>query len=126
MGAMNAFRLLAIPVLLTLLAGFVGLMRQRNLLLKALAMDVMATGVISLFVLVGARHGLRSPILSPTDPLPGDVSGAPYWADPLPQAVILTAIVIGFSIQALLMVVIARLAERDPSLDLEALERVES
>ncbi|WP_191964830.1 cation:proton antiporter subunit C [Synechococcus sp. RSCCF101] len=123
---MNAFRLLAIPVLLTLLAGFLGLMRQRNLLLKALAMDVMGTGVISLFVLVGARHGLRSPILNNASGLLSEgPAGTAYWADPLPQAVILTAIVIGFSIQALLMVVIARLAERDPSLDLEALERIE-
>jgi multicomponent Na+:H+ antiporter subunit C len=119
---MNGFRLLALPVLLTLLAGFVALMRQRNLLLKTLAVDAMGTGVVSLFVLIGARHGLRSPILVQ----PQAVTEVRSWADPLPQAVILTAIVIGFSIQALLMVVISRLAERDPSLDMARLERFDT
>ena len=63
---MDAFRLLELLILAALLAGFVGLLLRRNLFLKVLAMDVMGTAVVALFVLVAARSGLRSPILSPT------------------------------------------------------------
>jgi multisubunit Na+/H+ antiporter MnhC subunit len=56
--------------------------------------------------------GRRSPIL----PRSGELLAGDY-ADPIPQAVILTAIVIGLSIQALLLVVITQMARIDPSLN---------
>jgi multicomponent Na+:H+ antiporter subunit C len=108
-------------VLLTALVGFLGLIVRRNLFLLALALDVMGTGAISLFVLVAARSGLRTPILARGDLAMSTVP--PFaWADPIPQAVILTAIVIGLSIQALLLVVIARLSRLDPLLETTSFE----
>ena len=91
---LDPFRLLEALLLITLLAGLLGLISRRNLFLKALAMDVMGTAVVALFVLVAARSGLRTPVLP--GPLLADAPEA--WADPIPQAVILTAIVIGLSI----------------------------
>lgn len=120
---MDPFRLLELLILAALLAGFVGLLLRRNLFLKVLAMDVMGTAVVALFVLVAARSGLRSPILSPSPVAPGATVGTAAWADPIPQAVILTAIVIGLSIQALLLVVITRLSRIDPGLDLSSFEQ---
>jgi multicomponent Na+:H+ antiporter subunit C len=118
---MDPFRLLELMILAAVLAGFVGLLLRRNLFLKVLAMDVMGSAVVALFVLVGARSGLRSPIL----PTSGDgpASGFSAWADPIPQAVILTAIVIGLSIQALLLVVVTRLSRIDPGLDLASFDQ---
>ncbi len=119
---MEAFRLLELLILAAVLSGFIALLLRRNLFLKVLAMDVMGSGVVALFVLVAARSGLRSPILVR---MPGTGLSLPVasaWADPVPQAVILTAIVIGFSIQALLLVVITRLAHIDPELDLASFE----
>ncbi len=107
-------------MLLALLAGFLGLLLRRNLFLKALAMDVMGTAVVALFVLVAARSGLRTPILA----APELATATPDWADPIPQAVILTAIVIGLSIQALLLVVITRLARIDPLLESASFEQL--
>lgn len=139
---MAPFRLLELLILGAVLAGFAGLLLRRNLFLKVLSMDVMGSAVVALFVLVGARSGLRSPIL----PASGTASAAAStaatasaatsvvdataattglgtpWADPIPQAVILTAIVIGLSIQALLLVVITRLSRIDPSLDLASFD----
>jgi len=116
----DPFRWLEALVLLALLAGFLGLLLRRNLFLKLLAMDVMGSAVVALFVLVAARGGLRTPILeAPQLPQP-----ALLWADPTPQAVILTAIVIGLSIQALLLVVITRLARLDPLLDTASFEQL--
>jgi multicomponent Na+:H+ antiporter subunit C len=125
----DPFRLLQALVLLTVLSGLLGLLLRRNLFLKALAMDVMGTGVVALFVLVAARPGLRTPILSALSTPEGTalpaVPPAP-WADPTPQAVILTAIVIGLSIQALLLVVITRLSRLDPLLDTASFEELQA
>ena len=115
---MAAIRLLELLILLAILSGFLGMLLRRNLLLKVLSMDVMGSGVVALFVLVAARTGLRSPILSTNKTA---VSLAAI-ADPIPQGVILTAIVIGISIQALLLVVISRLASIDPVLDVASFE----
>ena len=111
---MAPIRLLELLILLTALAGLTGLLLRRNLFLKVLAMDVMGSAVVALFVLFAARSGLRSPILTATR--------ASDLADPIPQAVILTAIVIGLSIQALLLVVVTQLARVDPSLDVSSFE----
>jgi multicomponent Na+:H+ antiporter subunit C len=118
---LDPFRLLEAMVLLTALVGFLGLIWRRNLFLRALALDVMGTGAISLFVLVAARSGLRTPILARGE-LALTAVPSIAWADAIPQAVILTAIVIGLSIQALLLVVIARLSRLDPLLDTASFE----
>ena len=118
----DPFRLLEALVLLAFLAGLLGLLARRNLFLKALAMDVMGTAAVTLFVLVAARSGLRTPILAVNE-----LAQVPFaWADPIPQAVILTAIVIGLSTQALLLVVITRLARISPLLDTASFEQLSS
>jgi len=119
----DPFRLLEALVLLTALVGFLGLIWRRNLFLRALALDVMGTGAVALFVLVAARSGLRTPILDRNE-LIRAASPDFSWADPIPQAVILTAIVIGLSIQALLLVTIARLSRLDPLLDTSSFEQL--
>jgi multicomponent Na+:H+ antiporter subunit C len=119
------FRLLEALLLLTVLAGLGGLLWRRNLFLRALAMDVMGTGAVALFVLVAARPGLRTPILGRSE-LALAINPEQNWADPIPQAVILTAIVIGLSIQALVLVVLTRLSRLDPLLDTATFERLAS
>jgi len=111
---MAPIRIVELLILLAALAGFVGLLLRRNLFLKVLSMDVMGSAVVALFVLIAARSGLRSPI--------GKALAGAGVADPIPQAVILTAIVIGLSIQALLLVVITRLSHLDPCLDAASFE----
>jgi multicomponent Na+:H+ antiporter subunit C len=45
------------------------------------------------------------------------------YADPVPQAVILTAIVIGLSIQALMLVGVMKLARDNPTLETSEVEK---
>ena len=106
--------MIKIFILTTILIGLLGVLLKRNLLLKILAMDVMGTGIISLFVLTAARTGNRTPTVIPNPP--------DAYADPVPQAVILTAIVIGFSILSLLLVCATTLARRHPTLDSREIE----
>ncbi len=111
----TAFSLLTACLFATILFGFLGILLKRNLLLKILSMDVMSTGVIALYVLVAARTGLFTPIADAREGL--------AYADPVPQAVILTAIVIGFSIQALMLVGVMKLARNHPTLEADDIEK---
>lgn len=107
--------MLEIFVLTTILIGFFGILFKKNLIMKILAMDVMSTGVIGYFVVIAAREGLFTPIVN------GPAKGA--YADPVPQAVILTAIVIGLSIQALMLVGVMKLARDTPTLETQEIEQ---
>ena len=98
----------------TILSGFFGIIFKKNLVMKIISMDVMSTGVIAYYVLVASREGLFTPIISRVQ----DVA----YADPVPQAVILTAIVIGFSIQALMLVGVMKLAKDHPTLETSSIE----
>lgn len=101
--------------LATLLCGFFGIILKKNLVMKIISMDVMSTGVIAYFVVIAARQGVFTPILSNTP--------RTNYADPVPQAVILTAIVIGFSIQALMLVGVIKLARNNPTLEISEIEQ---
>ena len=102
--------------LTTILCGFFGVLLKKNLVMKIFAMDVMSTGVIAYYVLVASRSGLFTPIIS-------NVKNNGAYADPVPQAVILTAIVIGFSIQALMLVGVMKLAKDNPTLESTEIEK---
>lgn len=102
-------------VFATVLCGFFGILLKKNLVMKIISMDVMSTGVIAYYVLIASRDGLFTPIFSKVPK--GD------YADPVPQAVILTAIVIGFSIQALMLVGVMKLAQDNPTLETREIER---
>lgn len=102
----------------TVLFGYFGILFKQNLIMKILAMDVMSTGVVAYFVLVAARGGLYTPIV----PIPMEDATAVSYSDPVPQAVILTAIVIGFSIQALMLVGVMKLSSHRPTLECRAIE----
>ncbi len=102
-------------VFVTILCGFFGILFKKNLVMKIVSMDVMSTGVIAYYVLIAAREGVFTPIL--VDEPRGD------FADPVPQAVILTAIVIGFSIQALMLVGVMKLSRDNPTLETSEIEK---
>ena len=99
----------------TILFGFFGIIFKENLMMKIIAMDVMSTGVIAYYVVVSSRNGLFTPIFNSTT--------NNNYADPVPQAVILTAIVIGLSIQALMLVGVMKLAKNNPTLETKEIEK---
>ncbi|TRT76523.1 MAG: cation:proton antiporter [Microcystis aeruginosa Ma_AC_P_19900807_S299] len=103
---MNRTPPLELFVFATVLCGFLGTFLKKNLIMKIIAMDVMSTGVIAYYF---------TPILSTVK--------QQNYADPVPQAVILTAIVIGFSIQALMLVGVMKLAKDNPTLDSSEIEK---
>jgi multicomponent Na+:H+ antiporter subunit C len=101
--------------LITILCSFFGLLFKKNSVMKVVSMDVMSTGIIFYYVLIASIGGLVTPIV-------GNVKNNGTYADPVPQAVILTAIVIGFSIQALMLVRVMKLAKDNPTLESSEIE----
>jgi multicomponent Na+:H+ antiporter subunit C len=97
-----------------ILCGFFGIIFKKNLVMKIISMDVMSTGVIAFYIVVAAREGLFTPIAA-------DIQKGAY-ADPVPQSVILTAIVIGFSIQSLMLVGVMKLSRDNPTLETHDIE----
>ena len=112
----QAILVLEACVLATILCGFFGIILKKNLVMKIVSMDVMSTGVIAYYVLIASRTGLFTPIVS-------KVKDDVKFADPVPQSVILTAIVIGFSIQALMLVGAMKLARDNPTLESNEIEK---
>jgi multicomponent Na+:H+ antiporter subunit C len=101
-------------VFATILCGFFGILFKQNLVMKIISMDIMSTGVIAYYVVMASRDGLFTPIVGNKDNV--------AYADPVPQAVILTAIVIGLSIQALMLVGVMKLAQNNPTLETKVIE----
>jgi multicomponent Na+:H+ antiporter subunit C len=102
-------------VFATVLCGFFGIIFKQNLVMKIISMDIMSTGVIAYYIVVASRSGLFTPIVDNREQV--------AYADPVPQAIILTAIVIGFSIQALMLVGVMKLAKNNPTLETSVIEK---
>ena len=104
------------PAVILLVIGCFGILNSKSVLNSLFSLDVIDTATISIFVLIAATSGSQTPILS----------NAPRYAnysDPYPQAIILTAIVIGFATQSLLCTVALRLSRSNPLLKYEDLEK---
>ena len=73
-------------VLAVVIIGFLGIILKKNCILKIISMDVMSAGVIVLYSLISSRTGVFTPI--------HEAGKKVAYADPVPQAVILTAIMV--------------------------------
>jgi len=83
--------------------GPLGMIFQKNLLKKLMAMNIMQVAVIIFFLVLGQKTGGTIPIENP------GLVGAAHYINPLPQALMLTAIVVslattGVSLSLLLLV----------------------
>ena len=96
--------------------GFFVLAVRRELIFKLLGLHVASGGVGLFLVATGHRPGGIAPILG---------LGPGPTVDPLPQALVLTAIVIHFATLALALVYVIYLTERHHSQDAHRLEREE-
>lgn len=100
--------------ILIVCVGVLGLILKRNLLMKLLSLNIVNTATILFFVLVVYRPGDRAPI--------GPDIGVQF-ADPLPQALVLTSIVINFGVLALSLLFTMVLVKRYHTLDLRKIEK---
>lgn len=91
--------------------GIAGLVLSNHLYRMVLALAIAEAGANLLLVLAGFRSGALAPIVT------GQL-GAPM-VDPVPQALVLTAIVIGVGVQALAITMIIRVRSAYGTLDMD-------
>ncbi len=99
-----------------MLIGLWGGFTQKNLLKIILSFSIFDTGLNILIVALGYLPGRTAPILEGTVVTPENL--ALVAIDPVPQALVLTAIVIGFGTTALLLAYALKLNQHKKSLDI--------
>lgn len=100
---------------LLILLGFYGALTQRNLMRMIVAFTVADSGINLVIVSVGYLQGRTAPILDATLKA---ADAAARIIDPVPQALVLTAIVIGVGVTALMLAYVYRLYEKNRTLDI--------
>ncbi len=100
-----------------LLVGLWGVLAKPNLFKIAIASSVMETGVNLVILSVGYIRGRTAPIL---DSAADAATAAEKMTDPVPQALVLTAIVIGLAVTALQLAYAVRLRAAGGGSSIEA------
>ncbi|MDF1567014.1 MAG: sodium:proton antiporter [Spirochaetaceae bacterium] len=95
------------------LVGLWGLTTKANLIKKIMALSICNSAVVLLFVYHGSLSGSTAPILGTQE----------VMVDPLPQALMLTAIVVGICVVALALVLIYRIYLVHKTLDIRVIEK---
>jgi multicomponent Na+:H+ antiporter subunit C len=95
--------------------GLLGLIFRRDLVVKLLALGLVNSATILCLVSLDARPDAALPILTE--------AGEAAIVDPLPQAIVLSAIVINFAILALALVFVMLLVERYHTTDSHRIEQ---
>ena len=98
-----------------ILMGLYGARTNRNILRIIVSFSVANTGVNLVLVAVGYMRGRTAPILDEAVPMADAVTRI---IDPLPQALVLTAIVIGLGVTALMLTYAYKLYEEKGTLDI--------
>ncbi|MGD9021029.1 MAG: sodium:proton antiporter [Lysobacterales bacterium] len=107
--------------LLLILIGLYGVIVSRQTLKIVVSLLIMNHGVHLLLLLIGYRESGQPPIMDPGSTVADFAAGA---VDPLPQAMVLTSIVIGLGILALMVSFCVRLYERYGTFDVTQIRRL--
>ncbi len=99
------------------LIGCYAMVAERHLIRNILGLVLVESGVNLLLVAVGFRENAAAPILKA-----GQSAG--MMVDPLPQALVLTAIVIGFGVLALALALVVRVHQAYGTLDTREVARL--
>lgn len=99
------------------LVGLYGVLTRRNLIKIVIGLSFMEFSTFLFLVLIGYVEGGEAPILIRGVP-------DPVFVDPLPQAMVLTAIVIGLATNALLLAIAIRLYKKYGTFDIRKINQL--
>ncbi|MDP8230367.1 MAG: sodium:proton antiporter [Candidatus Gorgyraea atricola] len=97
--------------------GLYCILRKRNLIKIIIGIAIMEYAVNLFFILVGYKMNGRAPIHAPDQEILNMV-------DPLPQALVLTSIVIGLAVTALIAAIAMRVYEKYRTFDITKIRRL--
>ena len=98
------------------LTGFYGVITRKHILKIIIGLSVMEYSLNLFFILIGYMHKGDMPIIDVHAPYPQKI------VDPLPQALILTSIVIGLATTAMLLAVAIRLYKKYGTFDISKIQ----
>ena len=97
------------------LLGVWGLLTKRNLIKKVIALSMINSSIVIMFVYLGSLSGKAAPIL---------VAGITDIVDPIPQALMLTAIVVGICLTSLALALIYKIYQQYHTNDIMKIEQL--
>lgn len=102
-----------------LMIGFYAVIAKVNLIKKLIGLTLFQAAVFLLYITMAKVEGGTAPIF----PLDGGVAG--LFSNPLPQVLILTAIVVGISTTALGLGIVVRIKEEYGTIEEDEIQRVD-
>ncbi len=103
--------------MLLILAGLWGMLTKKNIVKIIVGFSIIDTGIHLVMVSIGYLPGRTAPILDAAVPVS---DAANRVVDPIPSALVLTAIVIGLAVTALMLTYAVRLYRLNESLSIES------
>ena len=103
---------------LLMLIGLWGMLTQKNIIKIIIGFSIMDTGIHLVIVSIGYLRNKTAPILDSA------VKSASEVVDPIPSALVLTAIVIGLAVTALMLTYAVQLFNSKKSLSIEDYEEL--
>lgn len=113
---MNISNIVEIASIGMFFLGFLGVISSRNIIKSVIFIVLMETGVIMFFLSIGVSAGLLPPIAE-------HLSEYGNLVDPLPSALMITAIVIGLSVTAINITMLMTLLRRYRTADWTAVQK---
>ena len=101
--------------------GLYGVVVKKNVVKIVISLAIVEYGINLLLVMVGFRHNGVAPIVDGTTDMTAFMGAA---VDPLPQAMVLTSIVISLGVLALMVSICIRLYERYGTFDITEMRRL--
>ena len=106
---------------LLVIIGLWGLLTQKNIIKMIISFSIMDTGIHIIMVSIGFIKGRTAPIFDKTVQI---AEGLDKMIDPIPSALVLTAIVIGLAVIALMLAYAIQLYKQKNSLSIDDFEEL--
>lgn len=116
MGYLSVENIALSTGIMLMLIGLWGALAKKNIIKIIVSFSIFDTGLNILIVALGYLPGRTAPIIDGSMVTAQNLSQVSV--DPVPQALVLTAIVIGFGVTALMLVYSLKLYENKKSLDI--------
>ncbi len=115
---MNVHYIVFAGVSLLMIIGLFGALTKKNLIKILISLGILDTGVNLFFIVMGYVNGKTAPIFSKSGLTPDNM------VDPVPQALVLTAIVIGVAVLALGLSMVIRVYEHYGTLNVSKIKKM--
>jgi multicomponent Na+:H+ antiporter subunit C len=103
-----------------LVLGLYCLVAKKNIVKKIIGVVIMDYAVNLYLIVIGYKHNGVAPIIEKTTP----AALLERFVDPLPQALVLTSIVIGLGVLALMVSMVIRLYEKHGTFDMSQISKL--